>query len=462
MEGFVETITCPSGGERGHENVQVGRHGDVFVLILIVHFHHVFVDDGHVTHLQGIGIQETVKGLGVVKFLDLGLVETSPKLAPNGIEHHFGQRAQTFILLDLVVLSVDTFMLPILVDVLQTFNGVVTHPRGPPAGFFLNFRPGVDVILEEPLTGLVEMPHFVNVLDLVAQLDGFLQFGGAPRPGQGALLVGVCAPVRSLQRRFGHFFFDTSGTEWKGEFASMTVREHGMVQFTRGEDSAMDDPKVNANVRVTRLRDEARMPFWVNAGFIDPRAQGGVLYVVDLLTRVHAMVQFDGIRTSTAEGVTRVERIHELQGIHVRLDVGRGLFEAGPLTIPHFNDIVPSYVKQFHFLLGLLVHILHGTITETQMFFVTCGITLGTPVPKTSVEFVDGVGVLTVPIQEETSGGYAILAGIACVLNVMALIGMRRVWVDAGHQIVVSFQTFRAESLQDLQDLFALLVIAPG
>ena len=48
------------------------------------------VDDGHVTYIHGVGIQETVKGLGVVKFLDLGLVETLLKLAPYGIERHFG------------------------------------------------------------------------------------------------------------------------------------------------------------------------------------------------------------------------------------------------------------------------------------------------------------------------------------------------------------------------------------
>ena len=87
--------------------------------------------------------------------------------------------------------------------------------------------------------------HFVDVLDFVAQLDGFLQFGGAPRTGQGALLVGMCAPVRSLQERFGHFFLHAGGTERKGEFAGVTVRQHGMVQFTRGEDSTLDDTKVN-------------------------------------------------------------------------------------------------------------------------------------------------------------------------------------------------------------------------
>ena len=170
------------------------------------------------------------------------------------------------------------------------------------------------------------------------------------------------------------------------------------------------------------------------------------------------MVQLDGIGASSTEGVTRVERVHELQGIHVRLDVGRGLFEAGPLAFPHFIDVVPLHVKQFHFLLGLLINIVHGTITETQMFFVTGGITLGTPVPKAPVEFVDGVGVLTVAIHEETSGGYAILAGIARVLNVMALTGMRMVWVGAGHQVVI-FQVFVAELLQGL---LTVLVIAPG
>ena len=96
------------------------------------------------------------------------------------------------------------------------------------------------------------------------------------------------------------------------------------------------------------------------------------------------------------------------------------------------------------------------------MFFVTYGITLGTPVPKAPVEFIDGVGVLAVAIHEENHGEYAILAGISRVLNVMAHTGMRMVWVDAGHQVVVSFQTFRAELLQGLQDLLALLVIAPG
>ena len=99
-------------------------------------------------------------------------------------------------------------------------------------------------------------------------------------------------------------------------------------------------------------------------------------------------------------------------------------------------------MKQVDFLLGVLVHITHGPITETQ-FFVTVGITLGAPVPETTMEFVHGVGVLTVPIHEP-HGGDAILAGIAYVLNVRAMTGMRMIRIGASHEIVI-FQVFGAE-----------------
>ena len=306
-----------------------------------MYLHHGVIDDGHVTHVQGIGIQETVKVLGIIKLSDLGLVETLSEPAPHGIEHHFGQRAQTCIVFDLVVLQLDALVFVVLADVLLAFRFVVPHPRRPPAGFLLDFQPGVDVVSEEPLTGLVKMPHLVQVLDLVPQFDGFLQFGTTPRAGQGALFVGVVALGRSLQRKFGHFFFHTSRTEWKGEFTLMAVRQHGMVQFTRGQDSALDDSKVEADVGVTGLRDEARMSFRVHTGFVHQRVQGGVVDVMDLLTRGHTMVQFDGIGTTPTEGVTRVDRLDELQGIHVRLDVGRGFFETFPFAFPHFHHVVP-------------------------------------------------------------------------------------------------------------------------
>ena len=198
FQGFVETEPGPTVSERGYKNVEVGRHGNVLLLILIMNLYHGVVHDGHVTHVQGIGIQEMVKGLGIVKFFDLGLVQTLAELAPHGIEHHFGQRAQPCILLDLIVLQPDAFVLLVLAKVLLAFGFVDPHPRRPPAGFLLDFQPGVDVVSEEPFTGLVKLPHLIDVLDLVPQGHRFVQLGGAPRTGQDALLVGVGALGRSV------------------------------------------------------------------------------------------------------------------------------------------------------------------------------------------------------------------------------------------------------------------------
>ena len=98
-------MTRPRGGETGHKDIEMGVHEDVFLLMLIVDFPEVVVDDGHVTDIQGVGIQETMEGMRVAEFHHLDLVETLPELVPNGIQHHFGQSAESCIVLDLVVLQ---------------------------------------------------------------------------------------------------------------------------------------------------------------------------------------------------------------------------------------------------------------------------------------------------------------------------------------------------------------------
>ena len=141
--------------------------------------HQVVIDDGDVSYVQSAGIQETMEGLRVMKRLDLGFVEALTKLAPHGIEHHFGQGAEPRVLLDFVVLQPDAFLLEIVVyiSLFVLFGHVFLRP---PTGFLFDFEPGVDVIFEEPLAGLVKMPDLVNVLDLVPELDGFGQFRAAP------------------------------------------------------------------------------------------------------------------------------------------------------------------------------------------------------------------------------------------------------------------------------------------
>ena len=51
------------------------------------------IDDGDVTNVNAVVVEETMKGFGVVEGLYLCFVQTLTKLAPHGVEHHFGQRA---------------------------------------------------------------------------------------------------------------------------------------------------------------------------------------------------------------------------------------------------------------------------------------------------------------------------------------------------------------------------------
>ena len=99
----------------------------------------------------------------------------------------------------------------------------------------------------------------------------------------------------------------------------------------------------------------------------------------------------------------------------------------GPLTFPHFNDVVSLGTKTGHFVLDVLVNRMHGTLAKAEMFFVTYEIALGTTVPETPVEFVHGVGLAMETVDGEGGARCVILAGIAHVLKVMAPTGMRMV-----------------------------------
>ena len=74
-------MTRPRGGETGHQNIEIGVHVDVFLLVLIVDFHEVVVDDGHMTDIHGVVIQETMEGLRVAEFHHLVLLRRCPNLS---------------------------------------------------------------------------------------------------------------------------------------------------------------------------------------------------------------------------------------------------------------------------------------------------------------------------------------------------------------------------------------------
>ena len=138
LKGFIHLEPGPTGGEAGHKDVEIGGDGGVFLLVLVVDLYHVVIDDGDMTYIHGICVQESVKGLGIMKFVDLGFVEPLSKLAPHGIEHHLGQGTETRILVDLAVLQLDTFVLVVLPDVCL-FLFLCVYPGGPSTGFLLDF-----------------------------------------------------------------------------------------------------------------------------------------------------------------------------------------------------------------------------------------------------------------------------------------------------------------------------------
>ena len=106
---------------------------------------------------------------------------------------------------------------------------------------------------------------------------------------------------------------------------------------------ALDESKVLLDVGVTRVGDETRMSFGVDTGFVDPWVQGGHIDVMDLLTGGDMMVQLDSIGTTSTESVAWIQWFCEDQVSHKRTDVGGGVLETGPITFPHFDDIVPLF-----------------------------------------------------------------------------------------------------------------------
>ena len=193
-----------------------------------------------------------------------------------------------------------------------------------------------------------------------------------------------------------------------------------MVQFTWRQDLTLDETKVLVDVGVPGGGDETRMSLRVDTGFVDPWVQRGDIDVMDLLTGGDMMVQLDGIGTTSAEGVARIQGCCELKLGHKRPDIRGGVFETGPFTFPHLNDRVPLLFEPLDLFLGGLVDILQGPIKVADMGFVAVWITRGASMGETPLKFVHGPGVVAVSV-DEANGRDANFAGIADMLNVIFL-----------------------------------------
>ena len=137
----------------------------------------------------------------------------------------------------------------------------------------------------------------------------------------------------------------------------------------------------------------------VETVFVGPRVEGREIEVVDLFIVLDHVIQFDGVGASPEEGVARLEPGREFEGLDESTHALVLLLELGPFAFPHDDHVVALGEEGILFEDGGFVDIVHGLVVHLVPRLVPVGETFGAPVPKASVEFVDGVGVGIVPVH---------------------------------------------------------------
>ena len=186
-------------------------------------FDHLVVHDTKGLYDVRVIVQELVESGWFRDGFDVTLVALLPVLAPETVEHHFGERPPTRIFLDVGGLKLNSFLVQVVLNVLGTFVLIVTHPLGPSAGFLFDLEKGVDIGREHGVGIGGKMPYFVHVSNDVTSIDGFLQFRGGPGANQTTFFFGVNAVMTTFGQGFGLFLFHTFSAQGKGEFPATTM-----------------------------------------------------------------------------------------------------------------------------------------------------------------------------------------------------------------------------------------------
>ena len=219
----VEFESSPTRGETRHKDVDIDLNGICILDVLVDHFDHFVVHDAKGLKFLTVVLEELVQSGWGRNGFHFTLVTLLTVLAPETVQHHFGQGTATRILLDLVGFEGDTFLGSVILDVLTTLVFVVAHPVRPTAGFLFDFEKRVDVRGEHVIRIAREVPYLVHVLNDGALVHGFLQFGGWPGAHETALRWGVRAATTSFRQRFGLFLFHAGSAEREGEFAPTAI-----------------------------------------------------------------------------------------------------------------------------------------------------------------------------------------------------------------------------------------------
>ena len=361
LQGLVEAEPGPTGGEAGHEDVQVGRQGLAVVLFGVVDFHAVFGQGADVQDIILVTVQEVVEGLGLSKFPDLHFVMALTKFAPLGVEHHLGQGATSWIVLHLVVIQVDAFPSRVVVEVLGL--ALLGRTAGwPPAGLFFDFQPSIVVLGKETLSALGKMPHFVDFQHHAALLHGFIQFGGAPGARQRPLLVGVRTLSGLIVQGSVQLVFHAGPTQWEGQFLPCAIGQDGMVKAWGRQHGTFGQTKVRMEVHGVGGVDELQVPHEVAGVLVHPRVETGVVVVTDLFPLGGGAMQLNHIGASAKERLARLQRGLEVQGRHVVSHLGLVLESLVPVAFPHLHYSVLAVSQRLDFGMGGAIGILHGPV----------------------------------------------------------------------------------------------------
>ena len=301
--------------------------------------------------------------------------------------------------MDVVGLKLDTFLGQVLLHVLGPFVLVVTHPLGPSAGFLFHLEKGVDVGGEHGVGIGGKMPDFVDVLDGVPSIDGFLEFGGGPGTNETTFFFGVDTTMTAFGQGFGLFLFHALSTQGEGEFPATTMRKDWVVETVGWKNLTLDEPEVRSDVGAARFVEDSGMSYRVEAILVRPRIEGGEVVVVDLFSFLSHVVQFDGIGATAEGGLSGLEPGYEFEGIDQGTDRFVFSLQFFPFALPHDDDTVPQREQNIFFTSGGFVDVAHALIVQFVTLGITVRVTVGAPVPKAAVEFVDDASVFVVPVH---------------------------------------------------------------
>jgi len=120
--------------------------------------------------------------------------------------------------------------------------------------------------------------------------------------------------------------------------------------------------KVMVNVLIFGVDHDLRMPYGVFLRLVDPGVEGRDVDVLDLFAWLSHVMKFDGVGSSTEEGVSGLEWFDELKGGEEPLEVCVVFDVLVPLAFPLDLEMVPLLLEKIVFPARGFVNFLQGVI----------------------------------------------------------------------------------------------------